>query len=129
MSELTDTIEEYVQNTQELVQTLEKEASEAQERLAEAEKRPLIEKSAAIEVAGTLIGRGLISADNLSQTIEQLCADPLGVIAQISKTASAVQAPLPSVGAGTAKKSVAGAISTENLSNADKALFTHLRLM
>lgn len=129
MSELTKNINEYIQNSQEIIGDLQKEASDYKSRLADVERRPLIEKEAAITVAGTLIGKGLISANDLSQTIDDLCADPLGVIAKISKVASVQTVSIPSMGMGCSKKSGPGVISTENLSNADKALLTSIHLI
>lgn len=135
MSELAEQINEYIQNTQELLEEasqetekFQKEASEYKKKLEERPTGPFIEKDAAIQVAGTLIGKGLIQAEELSQTIEDICADPLGVITKISKVAS-IQNSVPSVGQGSTKKSGTGAFSTENLSNADKALLKRIRLI
>lgn len=135
MSELNDMITEYMQNSESLIEGLQKEASEAhesarnvQQELAEVKASKQLQKEAAIETAAVLIGRGLMSSDNLSQKIDRLCADPLGVIMQMTKTAAEQRPVVPSMGAGC-KKSGVGGISTENLSNADKALLTKLRLI
>jgi len=129
MSELADNISEYVQNTQEVIGMLQKEAEDYKNKLEAANRRTFIDKEAAIQVAGTLIGKGLIPAENIKQTIDNLCADPLGVITQIAKVASVQHRPVPTMGTGSAKKGGTGAFSTEELSNADKALLSRLRLI
>ena len=138
MSDYSSMVEEYMRNSEEIISDLEKEAAEAHQKIAsvreqlekaEADKKAkaVLQKEAAIEVAGALVGKGWMSPENLSQKINQLCADPLGVIMQLTKTASH-NTGVPSMGEGV-KKSGGGGISTEKLSNADKALLTKLRLM
>ena len=127
MSDLDDMVREYMQNSEEIIAGLQKEASEYKARAEAAERKQMLEKEAAGAAAASLLSRGLISANSLSQTIDDLCADPLGVITQLSKTA-AQQPAVPSMGAGS-KRSGKGVFSTEKLSNADRALLSHLRLI
>lgn len=129
MSELSDNIKEFIVNSQDLIQGFQKEAQDAKAELEANKKRPLIEKEAAIQVAGTLIGKGLIPAENLNKTIESICADPLGVITEIAKVASVQPKPVPSMGQGSTRKSGSGAFSKEDLSNADKALLKRIHLI
>jgi len=127
MPELDDMVKEYMQNSEELITGLQKEASEYKARAEAAEQQQMLQKEAAGAAAASLLNRGLISAKNLSQTIDNLCADPLGVITQLTKTAAQTP-PIPSMGSGS-KRSGGGVISTEKLSNADRALLEHLRLI
>jgi hypothetical protein len=125
MSELFDNINEYIQNSEHIIEGLQKEASDYKRNLDELRSRPFIEKEAAIEVAASLIGKGLISADNLPRTIDKLCADPLGVITELTKTAA--HRPVPTMGMG---KSVSKAVSpTEDRSKADIALLSAVHLI
>jgi len=124
--ELSNMVTEYMNNAESIIDSLEKEAASYKKALDETQKAPLIQKEAAIEAAAALIGRGLMSADNLAQNIDRLCADPLGVIMQMTKTAA--QEPVPSMGSGCNKLSKT-LPSTESRSNADKALLSKLNLL
>jgi len=124
--ELFDMVEEYMTNSDEIITGLQKEASDAHEEIAQLQAKSKLNKEAAIEVAGALVGKGWMSPDNLSQKIDRLCADPLGVIMQMTKTAEQSTI-VPRMGGGS--KHGRGALSTEKLSNADKALLTKLRLI
>ena len=118
-------VKEYVESTQNLLSTFQKEASDYELKIKELESRTAINKEAAIAAASHLITQGFMSADNLGQKINDLATDPLGVVMKLEKSASDLSS-VPSMGAGTKKRT---STSTDKMSKADRALFSKLNLL
>lgn len=125
---LNDMVEEYMKNSESIIEDLEKEAKAYKEELAAVKKTktvPFITKEAAAETAAALVGKGLMSPQDLSYKIDRLRADPLGVITQIVKQAA--QAAIPLVG-GVSDRG-GKALTDKGRSKADVALLTRLNLV